>query len=58
MPRKFKSTLQILVVVALAVQLAGCFYERRDDRRRHDEQFQEHHDSDRGSSVDIHLQGE
>ena len=59
MLRKFKSTLQILVIVALAVQLAGCFFVRRDDRRKHDERFQEHHDNDRGgSSVDIHLQGE
>jgi len=53
--RKFKSALQILVVIAFVVQLAGCFYERRDDRRRHDEQFQEHHDNDRGSGIDIHV---
>jgi hypothetical protein len=54
---KFKSALQILIVIALAVQLAGCFYDRRDDRRRHDEP-QQNYDYNRGSSVDIHLQGQ
>lgn len=52
--RKFKSALQILIIVALAVQLAGCFYERRDDRRHNDRE--EYHDYDRGGTrVDVHL---
>ena len=55
MLRKFYSMLQVLVVVAFVVQLAGCFYER--DRQRHYES-QQNYDYNRGSSVDIHLQGQ
>ena len=54
----FKSTIQILLGVALAVQLTGCFY--HDDRWHHDHDrsydHPEHHD-DRDSGIDVHLHG-
>ena len=56
MLRKFKSALQILVVAAFVVQLAGCFYKERDHRR--DYEPRQDYDYNRGSSVDIHLQGQ
>lgn len=56
MLRKFKSTLQILVIVVLAVQLIGCYYKERDHRRYDEPQY--NYDYNRGSSVDIHLQGQ
>ena len=57
MLKTFKSTLQILMGVALVVQLAGCYY-WRDDRRWHRDRpehfdHQEHHDP----SVDVHFHG-
>jgi len=49
----FKSALQILFVVALVVQLTGCFFEDRDHHRDYD--HHEHHDRDSG--VDVHFHG-
>ncbi|MBF0523185.1 MAG: hypothetical protein HQL24_09040 [Candidatus Omnitrophica bacterium] len=50
--RKIKSALQILIVVALTVQLAGCIFEDRDRRRHND--YPEHHNNDSGIDVRIH----
>ncbi len=55
MLRKLKSTLPILVGVALVVQLAGCFYLGRD--RRHYDNDQERHDNDRESGFDVRVHG-
>jgi hypothetical protein len=54
----FKSTVQILIGVALVAQLAGCFFEGHDDRWHHDHDryyAPEHHDHDSG--IDVHLHG-
>ena len=47
----FKGTLLIVVGIALAAQLTGCFFVDRDDR--HHEHHEYHHDSESG--VDVHL---
>ena len=55
----FNRTLQILIGVALVVQLTGCFY--HDDRWHHDHDrdydhhdHYEHHDD---PGIDVHLHG-
>jgi len=48
----FKNTMQILLGVALAVQLTGCFFVGHDDRWHHEH---EHHDHD--GAIDVHLHG-
>ena len=54
MVKTFKSTLRILVGVALVLQLGGCFYWDHDhDRDRH----YEHHDDHDHSGVDVHFHG-
>jgi hypothetical protein len=52
----FKSTLQIVVGVALALQLGGCFFSDHDhgpDRDRHYDHHPEHHDEP-GIDVRVH----
>ena len=55
-----KNTLQILIGVAFAVQLTGCFFVSRDDRWHHDhERYHEHqeHQEHHEPSIDVHLHG-
>ena len=51
--KTFKSMLQILIGIALVLQLGGCFYRDHDhDRDRHYD-HQEHHEP----GVDVHVHG-
>jgi len=51
----FNRTLQILLGVALVVQLAGCFYWGHDDRWHHDHDRYDHPEHrDPGVNVNIH----
>ena len=52
----FKRTLQVLVGVALVVQLAGCFY-WGDDHRWHDGHRDYHDHGDHDSGIDVHVHG-
>jgi hypothetical protein len=47
----FKRTLQVLVGVALAVQLTGCFFSDNDHRGHY--YHPDHHDS----GIDVHVHG-
>ncbi len=49
---KFKNTLQIVVIIALVVQLGGCIFVDRD---RHGHPW--HHEHDSEPSVDIRVHG-
>ena len=59
MPRKLKSTLQILIGVVLAVQLAGCFFVEHDHGRHYGppgHYYHDHdHDHDHDSGIDIRV---
>jgi hypothetical protein len=51
----FKSMLQILIGIALVLQLAGCFYWDHDhDRDRH---YDHHDDHSHDSGIDVHVHG-
>ncbi len=59
MLKAFKSTVQILVAVALVLQLGGCFYwEDRDHEYDHDRHYDhpDHHDHD-DPGIDVHMHG-
>ncbi|MBF0479176.1 MAG: hypothetical protein HQL26_06800 [Candidatus Omnitrophica bacterium] len=48
--KKFKNLLQILVCIALAAQMAGCFFVDRD--RHHDDRG--HYDRDPSLDIKVH----
>ena len=52
----FKTTIQILIGIALAAQLTGCFYHDDNWHHDHDRDFHpEHHEHDSG--IDVHVHG-
>ena len=57
MPKKFKSSVQILVGVAFVVQLTGCFFVDRDHRRHDDRMEHQDHGHDHDPSIDVRVHG-
>ena len=52
----FKNSLLVLVGIACAVQLTGCFFVDRD-HRGHYEHSEHHEGHDHDSGIDVHLRG-
>ncbi len=52
---KLKGMLQVVMVLALALQVSGCFFVDRDHRRHYGPP--EHHDHGSDAGVDIRVHG-
>ncbi len=53
----FKSTIKILVGLALVAQFSGCFFEGHDDRWHHDHDRYYGHPEYRDPGVNVNIHG-